>query len=381
MLRTVLASLALLAFAPSGAHASVAFLGQVGETAAAQAHGDPGERNDMTARAGGDGVIFTDTAGIRPLEDRGCRSLSPTEVTCLSEGSGILFGEDGDDTLRDAGATGPGFGARGGPGNDTIFGGAIPAILYGDDSRVLPTDGNDRIAGSSAAQPGGSASGRIWDDDINGGGGNDVIDAGPGADHASGQAGNDTVKGGDGPDSLESSTLLTQDERDAPGDAGNDNLSGDAGDDIVLAARGSDRASGGTGNDWLRASDYEGLFDDKTSDLLNCGLGADRVSAAGGDRIVLGCEALLVLMYCLPRYPCLVNGVLTGHPRGSGVNRGVARTVRSISSPTDVRFTLGRSATALLSSRTSAFLVLDMRARRGRAFAGGRFFSLILQKA
>jgi Ca2+-binding RTX toxin-like protein len=359
------------------AHASVAFLDEEGSP---EAHGSPGEANDMTALAGGDGVIFTDAAGIAPqAPDNGCRSLSPTEVTCLSEGGGELHGEDGNDTLRDAGVT-LGFHARGGPGNDMIVAGGVPAILYGDDSRVRSSDGDDRIVGSNAATPLRSPE---FHDFINGGGGDDTIDAGAGSDHASGQTGSDVVDGGAGDDFLDSTSLVGPGGNDqlVRGDAGDDRLTGGDGNDQLDAIKGRDQADGGAGNDLLRAVDGDLAQDDNSVDGLTCGSGGDRVLAGSGDRVLVGCEKLLVPMYCSPRYPCKVTGTVAGRKPGTKRPRIVARVARTINSPTHVAFALGSKATNLLGSAKRVGLSTDVIARRGGRVAGGRNFRFQLVRA
>ena len=370
-----LVCLTALALAPASAEASVAFISDAGVPTAM---GEPGEANDMTVAVGGDGVVFTDAVGIRPRDEFACRSLSPTEVTCTAEGGGLLLGADGNDRLRDVGAT-TGFGARGGPGDDVIEAGSAPAELHGDDSTVRSSDGDDRIVGGSAAAPG-IVNGRDWDDFLNGGGGDDVIDGGPGVDFASGQTGNDTVDGGDGDDTLEGTTLLDEQERDVPGDAGNDTLRGGAGDDVIRAEAGRDTADGGDGNDWLRGVVDDLGEDDFAADTLVCGAGTDRVSPGVMDRVAIGCETLQVRMYCAPRAPCKVTGSISGRPKGAKRTTTVARVSRTIGQGDAVPFALGKKATKLLGSAKKLTLQLDLVARRGGKVAGARFFPFQLVK-
>ena len=361
--------LATLALAPAGADASVAFV----EDGPPTAMGLPGEANDMTVRAGGDGVVFTDTAGITPRDEFSCRSLSLNEVTCVGEGGGLLLGGDGNDRLADAGSVG-GFGARGGPGDDEIVAGAVRAELFGDDNTVRDDDGNDRIVGSSAAAPG-IVNGRDWDDFLNGGGGDDVVEGGAGVDFLSGQTGNDTVDGGEGDDTLEGSTLLDEQDRDVPGDAGDDVLRGGAGDDVVRAEAGRDVADGGDGNDWLRGLDDDLGRDDNAVDKLVCGAGTDRVSPGAADRVAVGCETMLVRMYCNPTFPCKAKGTITGRAKGAKKRTTVARASENVTgSDSQVAFAL-KKATKLLGKSKKVTLYMELLARRGGKPAGARFFT------
>ena len=366
----------LLALLPAAAHASLAFHDDNGNPAA---QGEPGEANDITAAAGGDGVVFTDTAGIRPRDpDVGlCRSLSPTEVTCAGEGA-VLLGEDGNDTLRDVGLTG-GFGARGGPGDDTIVAGAVAAIVYGDERTVGSSDGNDTITGSSA-EVSGNGPADDFADFLNGGGGDDTINAGGGADNASGQAGNDTIDGGDGRDQLDTTHLLTDDDRDAFGDEGNDTLRGGAGDDQINADTGKDTVDAGAGDDFVRAIDTFLFEDDEAADSVTCGEGADRVAAGANERLAVGCETLLVGMECIGGYPCTVTGKITGKKKGARKATTVAKGSKTFSGPDFVAFTLGSKATKLMGSASKVALLVDVNARRGKAYAGFKRFRFTLTR-
>lgn len=368
-----LACLALLATAPA-VQASVAHV----DDGVAQAHGEPGEANDMTIRSGGDGVIFTDSAGIRPRDEFGCRALSRTEVTCVGDG-GMLWGEDGDDTLRDVGlAPGSGLGARGGPGNDTIVAGAVDAIIYGDDRELLPTDGDDTIVGSSSTREL-RADVPDFHDEINGGGGNDTIDAREGNDNASGQAGTDSVQGGDGDDNIESTSLLTPDGGDAHADEGNDTLLGGAGDDVLRAGRGKDSADGGDGNDRVDAINSDLGADDGSSDSVRCGAGSDSVAAGASDKLQVGCEILRVAIYCPGGGgSCSAKGGVTGKAKGARKPTTVAKVNRTVSSGNYVDLAFGKKATRLLGSGKKVKLSVRI-TTRGK-FTGGVGFDFSFVK-
>ena len=370
----VLACLALLALTPA-AQASIAY---VDENGVPRAQGEPGEANDMSVRSGEEGVIFSDTAGIRPRDEDGCRALSPTEVVCAGDG-GILLGEDGNDTLRDAGLA-RGFGARGGPGDDRIYAGAVDAIIYGDDRELAPTDGDDTIVGSSSQRPL-DPSVPDFHDTINGGGGNDDLDGGPGNDEVSGQAGNDTVRGGDGDDNLDNSSLLTTGGQDAPGDDGDDTAIGGAGNDVINAGRGRDSADGGAGDDLLVGIDLALGRDDGSSDTLDCGAGADRIDAGAKDKVYVGCETLRLQLYCSGVKTCKATGGIAGKAKGAKKTTTVAKINRTVGSGDNANLALGKKATKLLGSASKVTLSVDVALRNGRAFVGGQFFRFSLLRA
>ena len=367
----LLVCMGTLALAPS-AHASLAYMNENGF---AEARGEPGEANDMSIRPGEDGVILSDSAGIRPRDDFGCRALSANEVTCLGD-AGALYGEDGNDILRDGGLT-TSFGAHGGPGDDQLFGGSVDAILNGDANTVLPTDGNDAIAGSSSVRP--LAGSHDFNDLINGGGGNDTIDGREGNDHVSGQTGNDSVAGGDGNDNVEVTELRTEDDREVPPDAGTDILSGGAGDDVLRAVLGSDQADGGDGDDYLLGMDTLLGADDKSADGLRCGAGTDRVAVGAKDKVAVGCETLEVGLHCNGVKTCKATGGLTGKAKGAKKTTTVAKINRSISSGYFANFPLAK-ATKLLGSSSKVALALSVTLRSGKKFVGGNFLSFVYVK-
>jgi len=131
-------------------------------------------------------------------------------------GNDWLEGDDGDDWLD------------GGPGDDTLLGGG----------------GNDTLTGG----PG--------DDRLAGGGGHDILDGGAGRDSLTGGEGNDTLNGGEGDDTLE-------------GGAGDDDLYGGEGRDLLMGGDGNDRLHGGN--------------DRGEADYLNGGAGDDTLHMGGND--------------------------------------------------------------------------------------------------
>ena len=102
----------------------------------------------------------------------------------------------------------------------------------------------------------------LFDDSINGSGGNDEL---------FGNAGNDTIFGGDGNDQM-------------GGGSGNDFLSGGSGDDVIFGGPGIDTAIGGPGNDMIFGSESA------SGDLIFIGggglLDTDTVFVDVGDRVI-----------------------------------------------------------------------------------------------
>ena len=371
-LAPLLAAVLLAAFVPA-AHASVAYHSDAGVPTA---QGEPGENNEITAAAGDGGVVFTDPRGIRPRDpDMGmCQALSDTQVVCQGEGA-FLFGEDGNDSLQDVGLTG-GFEARGGPGDDTIVARAVVARIFGDDSRVRPDDGHDTITGSDAeVVPGGPSD--DFADQIEGGGGNDVIDARGGRDVASGQAGNDTVAGGDGNDDLDTSSLFTEDEQDAPGDAGDDTLVGGVGDDDINAYRGKDTVDGGAGDDSMRSIDIFLLEDEQLADTYRCGEGTDRVWAGANDRLAADCERFRTVFSCWARYPCKVTAIVSGRPKGARKAKTVAKSSKTYTSAATIDFSLSKGV-KLMGSASKLSLQVVVEGYRGKRFSNASRFKLQL---
>jgi Ca2+-binding RTX toxin-like protein len=116
----------------------------------------------------------------------------------------------------------------GGAGNDHLNAGRELAIMLGG-------EGNDKLVG-------GRADDRIYggsgDDLILGGSGNDLIEAGSGNDLVFAGAGNDVIDGGSGNDRLF-------------GHSGDDRISGGEGNDLLVGGRGHDVLDGGSGKNKL----------------------------------------------------------------------------------------------------------------------------------
>ena len=143
----------------------------------------------------------------------------------------------------------------GGAGNDFLnAGGGLAVIIGGED--------NDTLIGGRA---GDKICGGAGNDLIVGNGGNDVIDAGAGNDLVFGSCGNDKILGGDGKDLVFGGT-------------GNDVIDGGSDHDRLFSECGNDKILGGDGNDLLVGG--------QGHDTLDGGAGKDRLvewSGAYGD--------------------------------------------------------------------------------------------------
>ncbi len=239
----------------------------------------------------------------------------------LSGGSGddLIYGQAGFDTLDggdgsdeiDGGddidkITG-GKGAdtiHGGKGNDNISGEAGRDMLYGDEGSDTIDGGfdEDELFGGEGID---SLLGRQGIDILRGGDGNDILVGGTNSDQLFGDAGNDvlyvteqdlTVKesfdnqadGGDGDDIVY-------------GDQGNDILRGGAGNDVIYGYLGNDQIFGDAGNDDLNGMEGDDLIDggsgddnikgDVGNDLLIGGFGKDNVIGGDGDDAMFGDSA------------------------------------------------------------------------------------------
>ncbi|NNG23159.1 type I secretion C-terminal target domain-containing protein [Telluria aromaticivorans] len=141
-------------------------------------------------------------------------------------GDDTLFGGKGNDLLE-AGDT-LGYGARliGGTGNDTLRGGAGRDDLEGE-------TGNDTLEGGAG------------EDQLDGGAGDDLLRGGDGNDWLDDVSGNNVFEGGNGNDTIRTSTFYDT-EVLTPFFI---SVDGGAGDDKIQASLDTDTVLGGTGND------------------------------------------------------------------------------------------------------------------------------------
>lgn len=169
---------------------------------------------------------------------------------------------------------------NGGFGNDTIDAGGqdTGSVIL----EINGEGGDDTLAGGRR------------NDRINGGIGDDSLTGGEGKDTLSGDDGQDIIAGGLGDDLI-------------LGDAGNDTLSGDDGDDVIDGGLDNDVVSGGDGNDTLRGnfgddalngmagddsilglSGRDTLAGGSGNDTLDGGRNDDRIRGQGGDDTIRG---------------------------------------------------------------------------------------------
>lgn len=200
-----------------------------------------------------------------------------------------IIGNSGNNTL-DGGAGEDDI--SGGAGNDALNGGAGDDELYGDSGSdtLIGGAGDDDLYGDDdddGADVGDLLYGGAGEDNLYGGAGDDTLDGGADFDRMRGGAGNDTLIGGAGDDQIYggdgNDTLTGGDGEDellgddsqyggAPGDdrldggANNDELYGRAGNDTLIGGAGKDYLDGGTGND---TASYETATATVTADLVN----------------------------------------------------------------------------------------------------------------
>jgi len=166
---------------------------------------------DIRTDGGNDSVVVYDVSSVPDLETIIIDTGAGNDVIDASNlQSGVLLT------------------ARGGEGNDVIFGGFGNDVLLGEEGRdiIFGNDGNDFISGGAG------------NDLIFGGAGNDIVLGDEGADRLRGDDGNDLLLGGPDNDVLW-------------GGNGNDNLFGNDGDDRLFGMNGDDVLDGGPGDDVL----------------------------------------------------------------------------------------------------------------------------------
>jgi hypothetical protein len=274
----------------------------------------PGELNRITVRRSPRGVVIEDLGA--PLTGA-CRPASSGGRFCPGQYDGleVQLG-DGDDRidLRDLGGS-----VDGGPGDDDVVVAGAPFLLTGGagadrlDARLAPgsgisylghTDGVtvsfNSLPDDGAPDEGDNVLGAFTS--IEGGSGDDLLQAGPNATSLVGGAGDDTLVG-----SPEGESILGQDGNDdlIAGD-GNDSLDGGAGTDRLSGGPGRDEASyaaellplrlsigdgpgdgaEGEGDDIL--ADVENLIGGRGADVLIGDADANRLVGLGGGDTLLG---------------------------------------------------------------------------------------------
>ena len=218
--------------------------------------------------------------------------------------SNTLYGGHGNDKLNGEGGKDT---LRGGDGNDTLHGGDGNDRLFGDSgrdtavfgssnnriylnksSRQNTRDGKDILRSIENVEGGGGndlIAGNKFANTLNGGDGNDKLFGEAGNDRLIGGAGNDRLIGGNNKDGLfgeEGKDLLI-------GGDGNDRLIGGNDNDRLFGDAGKDLLIGGTGNDKLNGGkDNDTLFGGAGDDVLFGGKGADTFNGGEGDNKYIG---------------------------------------------------------------------------------------------
>ena len=246
----------------------------------------PGELNRITVRATPRGVVVEDLGAA--LTGR-CRAASSGGRFCRGSFDGVRVQlGDGDDRLdlREVGGS-----LDGGPGDDEIVVAGSPSQLFGGpgadllDARLAPGSNvsyRDHSAGVMVRLNGLADDGALGEGDnvlgslggIEGGSGDDTLEAGPDATGLVGGAGDDTLVG-----SPEGESLHGQD--------GDDDLSGGAGMDSLDGGAGADRIGGGPGRD---EANYAGSQEPLR---LSIGDGPADGEAGEGDDILSDVEDLI----------------------------------------------------------------------------------------
>ncbi|MDQ1812606.1 calcium-binding protein [Massilia sp. CCM 9210] len=189
---------------------------------------DGGAGNDILTGGAGDDVFLFGAGGGQDVIQGYDGTPGKTDTIRLGAGvtpAGVRIARDNDDLQLQLKGSADSLRVPGFFKNEASTGQRVEQIAFHDgtlwdlaailEQALLPTEGNDVIAGYTKA------------DSINGAGGDDRIDGGDGADTLDGGAGHDLLLGKEGDDQLR-------------GDAGNDTLDGGLGDDS---------ASGGAGDD------------------------------------------------------------------------------------------------------------------------------------
>lgn len=235
------------------------------------------ETNEMTIRAEVGELVFSDVGAGTMLTTTapGCIVRTAQEVRCVSLGVRAVNAQlgGGDDILHfdDTVVTVAGIASatlEGGEGDDQLDAGVGDQNLFGNagNDTLVGGAGDDKLYGVSGND---TAFGGPGDDELHGGNGVDHLSGGDGRDLVRGQDGDDVLDGGGGDD-------------DVRGGEGSDLVAGGEGDDRLDvpvaeandpgAARGADRLRGGPGNDRLGGGEEEEAPD---ADVLSGGDGVD----------------------------------------------------------------------------------------------------------
>lgn len=174
-----------------------------------------------------------------------------------------VVGSDFDDIISGDGEANELDGAG---GDDVIEGRQGEDLLLGG-------PGIDTLRGQGAAD---RLEGGVGDDDLDGGAGPDRLIGADGADRLVGGRGADVIEGGEGDDELF-------------GKGGADILLGEAGDDLIEGGGGPDQIFGKDGDDLIRAGGGDDVVDAGTGDdVMQGGGGADSLIGSAGNDTFFG---------------------------------------------------------------------------------------------
>jgi VCBS repeat-containing protein len=242
---------------------------------------------------GDSAYLFDDSQGVFVYDGQGvdvidASSAQSAATIYLTEGDWSFIGEKSN-LITSANQLTINFnteieGAIGGDFKDKLYGNLLDNNLQGG-------GGNDLLKGEVGND---YLYGQAGDDEIWGGEGNDFLNGEVGDDYLEGEAGgdeiwggegNDEIWGGDGDDYLE-------------GEAGDDVIDGEAGDDDIWGGEGNDTLRGGSGNDYLDGIEGDDVIDggdgddaiwgDEGNDYLDGAAGDDEIYGEAGNDTLLG---------------------------------------------------------------------------------------------
>jgi Ca2+-binding RTX toxin-like protein len=360
-------SAAALTFASAAHAATVAMEGDVLTFEAAA-----GEQNTVDINRTSNGFVKVwggDIGGLEILTPDTCSLEFDDEVWCDLPQRVVVETGDEDDTARSIDFPAE---IHLGPGDDRLLSGRFGDDVSGGDGRdtvdyfELAQGGPRRTSGVTVTYDGQANDGASGEGDnvkpdvevVSGTGFPDRLVGDDGAQELDGSGGNDVLDGGGGNDAL-------------GGSAGDDAINGGAGDDSIDGHSDSDRIDAGPGRDQVRGDlpcriftcgggPDEIVVRDGEADLVQCGIGFDRVIADALDGVQRDgfevCE--LVELPPPPPPPPPPEKVVAGTLRiasGSSLRRMLARgIVLTVSCPA----ACGVSGTASVERRTAKRLRL-----------------------
>jgi VCBS repeat-containing protein len=160
-----------------------------------------------------------------------------------------------------------------------VFGSGNDTITIGDDG--TPNNGLSRITGAGNTVNFSNPTDALT---VNAGAGNDTVMLKP-LDQKTAIGFAVTIDGGAGNDVIDASTVAFS--VTLIGGTGNDVLKGGAGNDILYGGAGNDTLYGGDGNDYLSGDDgNDSLYGQNGNDVLLCGLGNDLLDGGLGTNYI-----------------------------------------------------------------------------------------------